>query len=277
MLPTSSHSVIHRPSPCIGFALVELMIGLTIGLLVVIAAVASFGDTNRSSLGIGDSLQLQQVADAAYRVLDFQITQAGAINLVANDPPNGNGPVAVTFSTAYTGFNPADTQSGGRIFSIHGTRTSNQNQTPLDTLRTSRQDNGTSVDCLGATVTGAQAGIRIDSTFFLNNRRLMCRSQGPIPQPIADGIVDFQVRYGVRMGNANGNGNNVRYQFFTADAVADWDRVQAVSVCLQVASAAPNHEAPFTPLIGCRQQPVPADGHLQMVATRLFHLRNIRS
>ena len=245
------------------------MIGLTIGLLVVVAALTSLATTQLSSSAISDSAQLQQTADSLFRTLGFQITQAGALHLEASP----NNPNRVRFSAAFTGFDPAITHPGARIFAIHGQRRAALGRPAADTLRTSIQDNGITGDCAGRPVAAAVAGIRVDSTFYLAGNQLMCRSGGnPIPQRIGENVRDFQVRYAVQRTV----GTTLQTQFFSANGVPDWTRVSAVSICLQIAGEANNAITGLAPLTGCNQQPLVPDGHLQLVTQRLFNVRNAR-
>ena len=258
-----------------GFALIELMIGLTIGLLVVIAASASFTNTHLSSLAVNDSLELHQTADAVFRVLEFQIAQAGAPTLLAVNN-GGSSAMQVRFNDAFTGFDPSVTLASGQIFAIHGERVTGANNTGADTLRTSRQDDGVSANCLGTVVSNGEAGVRIDSQFFLSGNVLMCRADNPVAQPIAENVEDFQVRYGVRVGAAGANASNAQYQFFTADQITAWARVQAVSICLQIRSETAGLPDPPQPVQGCQEQDIAPDGRLHLITTRLITVRNIR-
>ena len=64
-----------------GVSLIELLIGLVIGLLVVVAAMGSLVYTRASSLLIGDSTRLQQEAATAFRIIGGVARQAGARHL----------------------------------------------------------------------------------------------------------------------------------------------------------------------------------------------------
>ena len=64
-----------------GFSLVELMVGLTIGLFVVLAAVGSLVYTQATATIVGDSARIQQTADSVFRNLGFHVAQAGALSI----------------------------------------------------------------------------------------------------------------------------------------------------------------------------------------------------
>ena len=62
----------------LGASIMELMVGITIGLLVVIAALGSLVYTHVSSTTMVDATRLQQKADSTFRLINFQTLQAGA-------------------------------------------------------------------------------------------------------------------------------------------------------------------------------------------------------
>jgi type IV pilus assembly protein PilW len=64
-----------------GFSLVELMVGITVGLLVVVAAVGSLAFTQASSTVVVDNAGLQQKADAIFRNIAYHVEQAGAFDV----------------------------------------------------------------------------------------------------------------------------------------------------------------------------------------------------
>lgn len=252
--------------------MVELMVGITIGLLVVVAAIGSLVATQVTSTVTGDSSRLQQKADAVFRNLAFHLTQAGAIVLTpANAATN---PAVLVFSPLYTGFDPATTGAPGQIFSIHGI---NGAANAPDTLRISYQDNGTARDCLGNRPAAATVNIRVDNTFNMNGADLMCLgASAAAAQSIADGVEDFQVTYGVQTDAAGAD----QYQFYRADQMLaapltpNWTSIQAVSICLQLIGDTLGNPQPGLLMTGCRGQNVASDGRLRRVFQRTFALRN---
>jgi type IV pilus assembly protein PilW len=259
----------------IGLSLVELMVGITIGLLVVLAAIGSLVATQVTSAVTGDSARLQQKADAVFRNLAFHLTQAGAIVLA---PPSVAQPAVLVFNEGYTGFNPVTTGAPvGQIFSIHGV---NGAANAPDTLRISYQDNGTVRDCLG-NQQPPTANVRVDNTFSINLTDLMCQGgEGAVPavqpQSIADRVEDFQVTYGVQTFVAGA----AQYRFYRADEMLafpltpNWTSIQAVSICLQLTGDTLGNPQPGLVMIGCRGQDIASDGALRRVYQRTFALRN---
>ena len=247
-----------------GASLMELMVGISIGLLVVLAAVGSLVYTRVSSTTMVDATRLQQKADAAFRLINFQTLQAGAIELTQSGLDN-----SVRFSITYTGFNPATTALATSVVSVHGVNEDGLNK---DILRISYQDNGTVRDCLGQATATATSNIRVDNefTYVAASNELRCKGSaaGATAQPILDGVEDFQVTYGVV--------TTAGFQFFTANNVTDWTNIQAVAICLQLRGDTQGNPQPgMTPLASCvAGTTVPNDGRLRRVFNRTFSLRN---
>lgn len=242
-----------------GFSLMELMVGITIGLLVVIAATGSLVYTQITSTVVGDSTRLQQKADAIFRNMGFQITQSSARNLTV---PNAGEAATVVFSSAFAGFN-------GTGFSVQGSEGAIN---APDTLQISYQDDGVVHDCLGNRPDAASTLIKVDNQFSLSNGNLMCAgaNAAAAAQSIGDGVEDFQVTYGI----LTGTGSATAFQFLNAGSVTNWGIIQAVSVCLQLTGDnVGNPQTNFT-FTGCQGQIVNNDGRLRRLFRRTFALRN---
>jgi type IV pilus assembly protein PilW len=239
--------------------LIELMVGLTIGLLVVIAAIGSLVFTQVTSSVVDDSSRLQQKADAIFRNIGFHVAQAGAFNLIAAD---GLATGKVQFSPSYTGFNASLHHFQGQ----EGATSS-----APDTLRVSYENDGNSRDCLGYSPAVATVA-NVDNEFSLSGTDLRCKgATGANPEPIADGVEDFQVLYGVQTGLPGAE----QYKFSAAGAVADWANVQAVRVCLQLRGDTKGNPQPGLALKGCTGvDPLPNDGYLRRVYWRTLSSRN---
>lgn len=259
-----------------GFSMVELMVGLTIGLLIVLAAIGSLTFTQATSSVVDDGARLQQKADAIFRNIGYHVLQAGAIDLV---PASfATEPAKVVFSGSYLGFN---TSPAGLIYNLYGTEGADNAPDTLGvsyekTFDPSDPGNNTktiSRDCLGNQPTGIQANV--DNQFYLNTdtNDLMClgTAANTPAQSIADGVEDFQVLYGVQTGLPGAE----KYQYFDAASVVDWTNIQAVQVCIQViGDSNGNLKISTLKLKGCRGQTLTNDKHLRRVFTRTFSVRN---
>jgi type IV pilus assembly protein PilW len=269
-----------------GASIVELMVGITIGLLVVLAALGSLVYTHLSSTTMVDATRLQQKADSVFRLINAQTLQAGAIELAPTTDP-----ATLVFSTSYTGFDPLITTLATNIVSVHGVDEDGVNK---DVLRISYQDNGTTAlrDCLGQST--ANPGVRVDNefTFLAASNEIRCKGAavGATAQPILDGAEDFQVTYGIRTVALGTKVEN--FQFLTAAQVnalppinddivnnggdnAPWARISAINVCLQLRGDTQGNPQPGMPAINdCTGTPIPNDGRLRRVFNRTFSLRN---
>nr|WP_315465094.1 PilW family protein [uncultured Rhodoferax sp.] len=254
-----------------GATLIELLIGIVIGLLVVIAAIGSLSFTKITAVTVSESTQLQQKADVIFRNMGLHLAQAGSIELT----PSIGDSAWVNFSSSYLGYKPATTgatTSGAAkmIYSIHGVNgAGTASSTSPDTLRVSYQNNGNSRDCLGNSPTGTN----VDNEFSVSNQELMCLgATNTAAQSIASGVEDFQVLYGIRSGE--------QFRYYRADEmlgpnlIPNWDKVQSVSICLQVIGESQGNPQPGVNFTGCRGQTIDSDGRLREVYRRTFSLRN---
>jgi type IV pilus assembly protein PilW len=269
-----------------GASIMELMVGIAIGLLVVLAALGSLVYTQVSSTTMVDATRLQQKADAVFRIISFQILQAGAMELNTNS--SSIDPGTVTLSADYSGFDPAVTNLPGIVASVHGVDEDGALGVNKDILRISHQDNGTTTtlstirDCLGQTTAFATRGVSVNSIFTYRpvlggGGDLQCQgaAAGATPQPILDGVEDFQVTYGVRTGTSPLTEN---FQYFTAATVADWSNIQTVNICLQLRGDTRGNPRPgwttANRIPACGTVLDTNDGFLRRVYRRTFSLRN---
>jgi type IV pilus assembly protein PilW len=226
-----------------GLSLIELLVGITIGLLVVVAAVGSLVYTRVSSTTVGDSSRLQQNAATAFRVIGHQVRQAGAQRVQT-----------ITGSTNVE-FNPSFSGLGTTTFYVvQGT-----NGAATDTLNVSFdiEPNLAAADCLGKVATGAS----VTSSFSLVNGAIRCTGVASTG-PLIEGAEDFQVWYGVR------NGTTLQYQAAPALAAS----IEIVMICLRLAGEQSSN--PGVATVGCNGENIAADGRIRRVFFRVFNLRN---
>ena len=264
-----------------GVTLIELMIGITIGLLVVVAALGSLVFTHITATSVGDSARLQQKASAAFRAMGAQVRQAGGNEVMQNA-----GLATVGYNPAFDGFNAM-----GARFMVHGLEGASD---APDTLRISYPDSPLARDCLGNRPAPAQVGIRVDNQFSVNPAgNLVCLSADGSSQAIVDGVEDFQVTYNVRTVTALSTGlappairapDTANYRQFTA-ATAPFGLTNpdptlpqlgwSVTVCLQlrgdITTDSPRGDIG---MVGCREQAITGDGRFRRVYRETFGLRS---
>lgn len=251
-----------------GMSLIELMVGLVVGLMVVMVAMGSLVTTRAASQVMGDSTRLQQDAATVFRIIGQAARQAGARRLV--DIPGG----AVSFNPQYRGIEV--NANTGLPIAIKGTDGARNGPDSLTvdrdhTLATGIKAGATgfdSVDCVGDSVT---PGNSVSNTFLVDAGLLKCdgsgNSQGKFG--LVAGVEDFQVWYGIR------EGGGLRYT--TASDLnrlspAPWDRVEALRICLRLAGELTHQPGAST--TGCQDEAIPSDGRLRRVFFRVFKLRN---
>lgn len=245
-----------------GFVLIELMVGIALGLIVVATAVAATAFTLAASAAGRDSADLQQRADSVLRQLGDEIRHAGGIEL----EPLG---ASVRFSGRFLGWQ----DTGPFISGVEG------GPGQPDILRLSAERAPDDRDCLGnqpKVLKGQPYIYRIDSEFTIapdpsDNRRnaLYCKGPeaGATRQSLVSGVDDLQVSYGLE--DASGN-----VRFVDASALSPASRVRVVSVCLQMSSQS-RHGTPTA--LDCNGRPIAAarlSGRLIRLARGAFMLRN---
>jgi type IV pilus assembly protein PilW len=255
-----------------GASLIELMVGLTIGLMVVLAATGSLLVTRQGSTTVSDSYRLATAGSNTMRLIASSIRQAGAAELMQNNPGD---PVSFAPMTQ-RGATPTGDQL---VFGTEG-------GAGTDTLIVSYEHRNANVtrDCLGN-----DPGVvpeRIDNNFRVVTVELQCRGQrGLAGTNIADfqalvgdndnpnteiAVEDFQVWYWVL-----NPADPTQTQRVTAAAIAAnaWGTVQTVEVCLQLRGIMTNY-----PTVGtyrnCRDADVANDGRMHQVFRGMYKLRN---
>ncbi|MFT3814171.1 MAG: PilW family protein [Acidovorax sp.] len=217
-----------------GVTLIELMVGVAIGLLTVAVAMGALLVSRGVSGTVSDASLLQQQAAYAYRVIGQQVRQAGSLYLNRN-PVSAAASDAfmapVAFETAApasgsgNGFDPAtDTISAASGALTVGYRRY------LDAVYPAASTQTLVRNCVAGSG-DSHADQRLESVFQLNGDQLRCTGNGEIPQPIIQNVANFQVRYLVQDVSTTPGSPQIRY-LSAADVGTQWQRVQGVEVCL---------------------------------------------
>ena len=202
-----------------GLTLIELMIGLAVGLLVVAVATVSLLGSRSVTGAVSDISGIQQQAAYVMRTFGTQLRQAGSLYLDLGLDADGEG--EITSATAFQ-------LRGNSEQAI----TEDSKKTPTKYIvqytgyeePTFANAGPISRNCLGAPGSiPAGTTASIESIFTLNGTDLRCNDQ-----PIAQNVAAFQVRYLLQ-----GTDQDDPTMLYTNSAgVADWNRVQGVEVCL---------------------------------------------
>ncbi len=200
-----------------GLTLIELMIGLAVGLLVVAVATVSLLGSRSVTGAVSDISGIQQQAAYVMRTFGTQLRQAGSLYLDLGLDADGEG--EITSATAFQ----LRGNSEQAITEAEGTGAITIQYTGYEEP-TFANAGPISRNCLGAPGSiPAGTTASIESIFTLNGTDLRCNDQ-----PIAQNVAAFQVRYLLQ-----GTDQDDPTMLYTnRDDVADWNQVQGVEVCL---------------------------------------------
>ncbi len=213
-----------------GLTLIELMIGLAVGLLVVAVATVSLLGSRSVTGAVSDISGIQQQAAYVMRTFGTQLRQAGSLYLDLGLDADGDG--EITSATAFQLRGSTDTAIAENNGSVTIRFTGYEEPTFANAGPISR-------NCLGAPGSiPAGTTASIESIFVLDGIFLRCQGrvvhqtggiEETIRQPIAQNVATFQVRYLLQSNDAA----NPTMQYTNAAGVGrNWNRVQGVEVCL---------------------------------------------
>lgn len=239
MRPFTSPSTM-RYSHQRGATLIELMVGITIGLLTIAVAVGALMVSRGISGTVTDATQIQQQASYAFRVLGQQLRQAGSmqLNLAANKSPT-----LAILAEDVVAFqpNPSVYSSVPTVAAltppVSGKDAPTSGQFTLSVAYDNYSEKSFPAgapasffrDCLGYG-TNVTATPVLLSEFVLNSAELRCGGSGNAAQAIIRNVADFQVRYLVQAGAASGAPTIQKVN--ATVAATDWTKVFGVEVCL---------------------------------------------
>lgn len=235
-----------RPSTQRGVTLLELLVGITIGLLTIAVAMGALMVSRGVTGTVSDASDLQQQASYAFRMVGQQLRQSGSIKLKLSatkmegdiNPALVGEPVA--FETDFTDGTNAFTLATDTLSGLDSPTASEYKLTAgyrnyAEPVYTSASEQSMLRNCLG----GSGTPTLIQSQFVLNVATNELRCNGPGTggndiQPIVRNVANFQVRY--LMQSAAGTGSpNLRYvdaATVGAPGTPGWAQVFAVEVCL---------------------------------------------
>lgn len=216
-------------------SLVELMVGITIGLLVVAVAMSALIVSRGVSGTVSDASSIQQQAAYAMRVIGLQLRQAGSLYLNP-DPTNAAAGYEYMATVAFESKAPASGASSNgfdpttdTLGSANGALTVGYRRYK-DPVFTDAAAQSLARNCLGGPANGSNDQ-RVESIFQLTGSELQCGGNGAAAQSIVQNIANFQVRY--LMQDVTTTPGDPQIKSVNAAAVgADWSKVQGVEVCL---------------------------------------------
>lgn len=236
------------------------MIAVSIGLLVIGAAIGTLILSRGTASTTSEISQLQQEAAYALRVVGLQLRQASTLEPVAH-PSNVEATTFVNFAPTFatvsgtdgSGLAPDTLTVGSQAPSV---------LTPL--LRR---------DCLGNELD--KTDLTIQSTFSVNSKKeLTCVRVGSKTgaQSLISDVFDFQVRYRVNIGTSDVA--TAEYRIFSAaDMTAQhWDRVQSIELCLDLVGKEPIPDGGIT-YLNCQRALTARGNRNHLVYRNVFDVR----
>ena len=216
-----------RPRSQRGVTLIELLVGLVIGLLVVAAAMGTMMVSRGISGTVSDASNIHQQAAYAMRTIGLQLRQAGSLRLDLN--PTG---ATEDLAGAVVKFEHQSDETKNIISGIDAPTgaefkftTGYRNYT--EALHDKPADESQVRDCLGQ----QHSDTLIENNFVLKTatNELYCGGFQTPAQPIAEKVANFQVRYLMQESPAG----DPQIKYATATTIGNkWSQVQAVEVCL---------------------------------------------
>ena len=239
-----------------GVTLIELMVGMVIGLLVVAVAMGALIVSRGISGTVSDASGIQQQGAYILRVIGQQLRQTGSLYLNP-DPAGGTStdvlsPVAFeikadkvgsgnSFEQESTLAGASDTVTTGfrrypdNVFMVAGTEAAASTPATFGTDYLAR-------NCVGAPG-NSSTDQRVESIFTFNSAKneLRCGGNGASAQPIAQNVAQFQVVYMVQTTDAAGTKVQYTKGSDMPAAATDpaWRQVQGVQVCLVLYGSEP--------------------------------------
>lgn len=284
---STAHVAPHHPSAHPldrerGVTLIELMVGIAIGLLVIAVALGALMASRGITGTVSEATTLQQQAGYAFRVIGQQIRQAGSLELNLNPsivltPASGAnpamGPVAFDAPDP-AGVRPPFSRASSTLkgdatpsFSVgyqNYTESTTAASTPVALLR----------DCLGQNkVTSGIPDNPVLTSAFKRNaalNELVCNGTGGDSgeQAIIGNVTDLQMRY---IQQAAGT-TNLQY-ISDASTITNWGSVYAVEVCLELTGTEPIPDGSAT-YTNCSGNATAYGGRLKMVFRNVYQLRS---
>lgn len=242
-----------------GVTLIELMVGLTIGLLVVLAATGTIVLNRTSANTVSDTAAVTSQANNVMRQIAYLVRQAGAFELQPTD--TGAAAASQVFNLA----DPASTAPVA-VTGVNGTSGAS------DEVTFGFANRGAAVtrDCLGNLTNTIHA--QVPNRFFVNAGNLNCQGlAGNAAQSMAQNVEDFQVLYLTEVGAG--------LQWLDAAQVialgaTTWNRVVAVDLCLQIRGEVNHGSLLVGNYVNCANTQTAHSNFFRVVLRQTVQLRN---
>ena len=257
-----------------GVTLIELLVGLTIGLLTISVGLGAIMVSRGVTTTVSDTTTLQQQASYAFRVIGQQLRQAGGRPLNAAADPRAAAtfvqPPGVSLSSSQP-IAGLDTPTASQfIISLRYVNASESiypsppSSTPIEGYLTR--------DCLGSNSGIASVPI-VFNELRKNGTDLECSNSTGNVQPIISNLVDLRIRYLQQKLNTADKQPQFRYASAANLGLTEWPEVYGVEVCLELEGEQiiDTVGASYTK---CDGTTATRGNKLRMVFKNIFHIRN---
>lgn len=257
-----------------GLTLIELLVGLAIGLMVVAVALGALLVSRGVSGTVSEASQMQQQGAYALRVIGHQLRQAGSVRLnlaIAKPADTASAPQAFHALDAVAFENVFDRSQGGLASSAeYPLQVAYQNYTERVVAGGAAQS--LLRDCRGRAPSDTEilSNFKLDKADGAPSGELQCAGSGEsTAQTLIGNVADFQVRYLLQGGGA---GAQAIRRVDAAGVGTDWPAVVAVEVCLELVGDERIDTAGAT-YINCGQVSTAMGERMRMVFRNTFQLR----
>ena len=258
-----------------GATLLELMVGITIGLLTVAVALGALMVSRGVSGTVSEASQLQQQASYAFRVIGQQLRQAGSRQLDPVTPPDVHAKFYApnNVPVVFSGIMPISGKDtpGATEFALE---VNYQNIKELTVLQPTDGEYQIR-NCLQEKAEAASVPLPMVSNKFKRNTTdgtLVCAGTGAA-QPIIQNVKDFTIQYLTQATDGTPSAAPT-YQYVSATtAGSGWLKVYAVQVCLEL-EGTERIDTAGAKYIKCDGSEVDRGNKLRMVFRNTYHIRN---
>jgi type IV pilus assembly protein PilW len=235
-------NIAHRQRNQRGISLIELMVGIVIGLLVVAVASGVLMVSRGVSGTVSDASTIQQQAAYAMRLIGTQVRQAGSsrLNLNSANAATQNDLFApVAFEQQRDG--SADVNYNFSLHQPTALFNGTANSLTVGFQRYKDSVFNTATEQTTRNCVGGPDGIGTTATYQLvqsifqmdANNQLVCSGNGEPAQPVIQNVANFTTRYLRQVVNPPDTlFGNPLVQYVAASTVANWGQVQGVEVCM---------------------------------------------
>lgn len=267
-----------------GVTLIELMVGIIIGLMVVAVAMVALMTSRGISGTVSEATSLQQQAAYAFRVIGQQIRQAGSIELSLNPsivltPASGANP-----AMSPVAFDAPD-PNGVRPPFVRASSTLDGTTTPLSftvgyqnytEATVAASDTSLLRDCLGQNPALAASG-SVNTTPVLTSKfernstknELECTGAGSSgKQAIIGNVTDMQLRYIEQIAGTT----TVKY-LPSSPLPSNWNNIYALEVCIELTGTEPV-STPGATYKNCSGVDTSYGDRLKMVFRSVYQIRS---